>query len=117
MEALRIVSSKHSVDGKYVSVTIETNRGPLEFGASTAALGTIIQEIAAAIWEARKVDKDAGVRSIPSPRRAQAQSTKDSRGVVLRFEMPNRLEHLFALPASQARDLQVQLQRSLADQS
>lgn len=115
MEIFDLKTFKRSMDSRLISVTFETDGAPLEIVANTGTLASVVQQIAGIVWEARRANPST-VLSIPTPSNIQAQPTKTGDGVVLRFQMSNRLEYLFALGTADAIQFRARLDKILSDQ-
>ena len=113
MKLAGIKTSKISKNGKLIAVTYETDEGAVEHVTNTVALGLIVQELSSLIWQANKLD-ESNVRPVVAPTRIQVEPTKNRDGILMRFQMPNKLEHVFAISSDGAERFREQLGQALA---
>lgn len=96
-EVLEIERTRHSTDGRLVSVTFATTGPPLELVASTGAMGSMLQQMSAVVADARRAQPQISSQIIaaPVPAKCNATITSDRKYIILRFEMKNGMAFEF----------------------
>lgn len=109
MEILELLTSKHTSDGQWISLTVETDTGPISITLTTAAALLLIENLTPVIRDARKAQPNTPFIPAAQPKGFQALPTHDRKGLLLRFVMPNGLDHYFHLPKEGAAVVQQQI--------